>query len=151
MALKDKYFTISEAAEELKVTRQTISRWITQGNIPSEKVGREILIKKKDLYQYRFKRLSEVVADRILDLYIAAAEDYSREKGYINANTPTWHVEFVDEHTDADGIVHRFSDEDKTEIDNRIRPILEEYLRGFYQKIRKVSPPKSKRGGKTTK
>jgi excisionase family DNA binding protein len=49
MALKDKYFTVSEAAKELGVTRQTISRWISTGKIPAEKIGREKLILKKDI------------------------------------------------------------------------------------------------------
>jgi len=50
MVLKDKYFTVSEAAKELGVTRQTISRWISTGKIPAEKIGREKLMLKKDVY-----------------------------------------------------------------------------------------------------
>ncbi len=59
MALKDEYFTISEAAKEIKVTRQTISRWIKDGNLPTEKVGRAVLIKKDALYQHNKERLLE--------------------------------------------------------------------------------------------
>ena len=40
MALKDKYLTISEAAKELGVTRQSISRWIKEGRVTAEKIGR---------------------------------------------------------------------------------------------------------------
>lgn len=47
--LADKYFTISQAAKEVGVTRQTISRWITTGLLPAEKIGREKLILKPDL------------------------------------------------------------------------------------------------------
>jgi len=60
MTIKDRYWTISEAAEKLKVTRQTISRWITQGKIPTEKVGREILIEKKALAQQGSRRILDV-------------------------------------------------------------------------------------------
>ncbi len=52
MALKDEYFTISEAAKELNVTRQTISRWIKQRKIVAEKIGRETLVKKDEIRNY---------------------------------------------------------------------------------------------------
>jgi excisionase family DNA binding protein len=58
MALKDSYFTITQAAKELGVTRQTISRWIEQGKLSAERVGREILIAKQefDKPEFRSKR-----------------------------------------------------------------------------------------------
>lgn len=49
MALKDKYFTISEAAKELGITRQTVSRWIKDGKLRAETIGREKLIEKEQL------------------------------------------------------------------------------------------------------
>ena len=66
MAIKDEYFTISEAAMELSVTRQTISRWITQGKLPAERIGREKLIGKKDLERYEEERLKEKIVPIIL-------------------------------------------------------------------------------------
>lgn len=152
MTLKDKYFTILEAAKEFSVTRQTISRWITEDKIPTEKVGREILIKKKDFYEYYRRRLSKAAAKSIVDLYLATAEDYCREKGYIDANTPTRHVEFIDEHTEADIITQKFSDEEKAEIKERFSPILEGLLKDFPQKVgMKGNNPKDKQRRKTTK
>jgi excisionase family DNA binding protein len=59
MALKDEYFTIAEAAKEVGVTRQTISRWIKDNMLSAEKVGRAVLINKKELYEYNEKRLLE--------------------------------------------------------------------------------------------
>ena len=52
MGLKDKYFTVSEAAEEADVTRQTISRWIATEKIRAEKIGRNILIPRRALLKY---------------------------------------------------------------------------------------------------
>lgn len=52
MALKDRYLTISEAASKAGVTRQTVSRWVADGHLVAEKVGRQVLIEKKKLAQY---------------------------------------------------------------------------------------------------
>lgn len=49
MALKDSYFTVAQAAEELGVTRKTISRWLADGKLSAEKVGREKLIPRVDV------------------------------------------------------------------------------------------------------
>jgi excisionase family DNA binding protein len=61
MALKDTYFTISEAAKELRVTRQTLYRWIKTTSLPTEKVGRETLIEKADLEKLKMRKIAEVV------------------------------------------------------------------------------------------
>jgi len=47
--LSDKYFTITQAAQYTGFTRQTISRWVKMGKLTSEKVGREVLIKKDEV------------------------------------------------------------------------------------------------------
>jgi excisionase family DNA binding protein len=86
MALKDNYITITEAAKQLGVTRQTISRWISKGYVPGEKIGRETLIKKKDLYKYHNWRLSEAAADSVIALINAKLDEYLRKEGYINAD-----------------------------------------------------------------
>ncbi len=49
MKIADNYFTISQLADAYGVTRQTVSRWIKQGKIKGEKVGREILINKSGI------------------------------------------------------------------------------------------------------
>ena len=59
MALKDKYFTVSEAAKELGVSRQTMYRLLTDAKIPTEKVGGVKLVTKKTIRKYKRKRESE--------------------------------------------------------------------------------------------
>ncbi len=54
MSLKDSYFTVTQAAKELGVTRKTISRWLVDGKLSAEKVGREKLIPKGDVYSLAF-------------------------------------------------------------------------------------------------
>jgi len=61
MTLKDKYTTISEVATELKVTRQTVSRWLRDGKIETEQVGREKLINRKSLERFLEKKVKEIV------------------------------------------------------------------------------------------
>ena len=81
MALKDKYFTISEAAQELGVTRQTISRWVASGRLPAEKVGRETLIEKTQLQRYGDDSLSRSIMAKFAGRFTR----YLREKhGYTN-------------------------------------------------------------------
>lgn len=67
MALKDKYITVSEAARLAGVTRQTISRWITEGHLIAEKVGRQALIDKKDFAQYLMRQNTYRMASQIID------------------------------------------------------------------------------------
>lgn len=83
MALRDKYFTISEAAKGLGVTRQTISRWINNEFVPAEKIGRETLIKKTDLQKYLLERYTEAAKVSVMNLFKAIAENYYQEKGYL--------------------------------------------------------------------
>jgi len=62
MGLKEDYLTISEAAEQIGVTRQTISRWLKSGRLKSEKLGRVRLVSKKEL-------LSVQKSDRMVDMW----------------------------------------------------------------------------------
>ena len=66
MALKDKYLTISEAAKQIGVTRQTISRWITEHELPVEKIGRETLIEKRVLDRIHFTRIADTFDEAII-------------------------------------------------------------------------------------
>lgn len=52
MALKDRYYTISDVAETVGVTRQTVSRWIKQNKLKAEKIGRESLIERDILFNF---------------------------------------------------------------------------------------------------
>lgn len=166
MALKDKYFTISEAAKELRVTRQTISRWITQGKIPAEKVGRETLIKKKDLHEYQRRRLSYEAAGQIINLLNVELNDYCREKGYISTDEVVkWDApelgygEFLAQKPDGTHRIFKLSEEEWDEMAaSYFKPKLKAFLRDFAQiatkilkkSITKESSPKSGKGGKET-
>jgi excisionase family DNA binding protein len=82
MALKDKYFTISEAATMAGVTRQTISRWVATGQIRAEKVGRNTLIPRRALLRYTREKpmgeLREIVSKEIVnhaDLLLGVGEN----------------------------------------------------------------------------
>lgn len=68
MALKDTYFNISEAAVYLGVTRQTLSRWITEGKIAAERVGNAILIDKNHIYDYENQRALGTISSAIIKL-----------------------------------------------------------------------------------
>jgi excisionase family DNA binding protein len=79
MALKDTYFTISEAAKALNVSRQTIYRWIADKKIASEKVGGVILVEKKAIQESALKNFFESFS-RMMDNY---SVEYVRKKcGY---------------------------------------------------------------------
>lgn len=88
MALKDKYLTISEASKELTVTRQTISRWIKDGKLPAEKIGRETLIEKQDLDIIRKAKVAETFDDAILLGFIHEI----RERGKYSKNDEITHI-----------------------------------------------------------
>jgi len=51
--VKDDYITVSQAAEHLGVSRQTISRWIADGKFPAEKMGRQKLIATKHIDSFK--------------------------------------------------------------------------------------------------
>lgn len=77
MALKDKYCTISEAAKEVGVTRQTVSRWIKDGKLPVEKIGRETLIEKKRIHEYaEFQRKMPFMTWSVKEALFAARKKY---------------------------------------------------------------------------
>jgi len=149
MALKDKYLTISQAAKELKVTRQTISRWIAKKYVTVERVGRVALIKKEDLYKYHRRKLSEAAADSIIELYTATVADIFREEGRM---PPSTHVEFAE---DGDDNAIQLSDEERAEVSRRLRPILEEMIKELNIKVKDIpsedNQQNNKRRRKTTK
>lgn len=48
--IDERYITVAEAAELLKVSRSTLWRWIDQGELPAYRFGqRRVLIKREDL------------------------------------------------------------------------------------------------------
>lgn len=61
MALRDRFYTVTETANRIGVTRQTVSRWIRSGDIKTESVGREKLISKKMLERYLNKKIDAIV------------------------------------------------------------------------------------------
>jgi len=46
---EDKYYTIEEVAEMLKVVYLTVYRWIQDGKLKAYKAGKQYRIKKEDL------------------------------------------------------------------------------------------------------
>ena len=141
MALKDNYITITQAAKQLGVTRQTISRWIVKGYVLGEKIGRETLIKKRDLQKYHRLKLSEAAADAILAMYLSEVEDYCREKGYISE---PGHMEFAEE-----GEVNiELTSQNKDEITNRLKPKIEALLKQLSRQSIIIGKPTKKKGGR---
>ncbi len=49
MQIADYFLTISQTAELLNTTRQTISRWVREGKLNSQRIGREGLIPKREV------------------------------------------------------------------------------------------------------
>jgi len=131
MALKDKYLTITEAAKRLGVTRQTISRWIAKKYVAAEKVGRQTLIHKSDLYRYKRWRISEDLANKVRELYLSIAEDYLREKGILKESQ---RLQFVDPEEPPKGTVRFLKSKEEAEIDSRVKPIMIEVLKELHKK-----------------
>jgi len=46
---KEKYYTIDEVAEMLKVVYMTVYRWIRNGKLKAFRVGKKYMIKKSDI------------------------------------------------------------------------------------------------------
>lgn len=76
MTLKDSYSTLSEAAKELGVTRQTVARWVSEDDIAAEKVGRETLIQKSEIERFKSDRLMTAETGKLVNLMV----DYIRDK-----------------------------------------------------------------------
>lgn len=132
MGLKDTYFTISQAAKQMGVTRQTISRWIEEGKFPAEKIGREVLIKKDDLRKYHWDKLTEMAAENILAIYKAFLKGYYREKGRPDVTKPP-------------------SAEDIAEMEKHFGPILHHLVEEFYQSAKRKIYPKNNQKTKENK
>jgi excisionase family DNA binding protein len=144
MAIKDEYFTISEAARALGVTRQTVSRWIKKGRIDSESVGREILIKKNDLFQYQYDDLIGAAAHQIVVIMKRYITDYCQNKKYITAteqvveagmkeDAGTLVIKGLDESTRT----IKIKAEETQEISKKMQPIIANYLRDFSDVLKK--------------
>jgi excisionase family DNA binding protein len=85
--LTDEYVTISQAAKAVNVTRQTISRWIRQGKIPAEKIGRETLLEKERLFLLYDEKMRDYFSESIDRWMRRAATVYLREKNYVSENS----------------------------------------------------------------
>ncbi len=48
----DEFLTLKEVTEILKVSRQTVYRWISSGELRSIKIGKLVRIRKKDLEKF---------------------------------------------------------------------------------------------------
>lgn len=65
MSLKEDYLTIFQTSKFLGVTRQTVSRWIKEGKLPIEKIGRQMFIKIEDVLEYQSNILGELIINTI--------------------------------------------------------------------------------------
>jgi excisionase family DNA binding protein len=74
MALKDDYFTLSEFAARVGVTRQTASRWLKDGKVVGERVGREVLIPKDELQKCEDK-FGAMIGETIIKIIIKAIRE----------------------------------------------------------------------------
>jgi len=81
MALKDVYYTISEAAKELNVSRQTLYRWIADNKIQVEKIGGVTLIEKPKVVEYGVKKFYES-AYQVMDS--RCIDQIRKQYGYSN-------------------------------------------------------------------
>ena len=66
MQIADYFLTISQTAELLNTTRQTVSRWVKGGKLNSQRIGREGLISKREvecLFKERIKQAEKAYAE----------------------------------------------------------------------------------------
>lgn len=87
VGLADEYVTISQAAKAVNVTRQTISRWVKQGKISAEKIGRETLIEKDSLFLLYDEKMREYFSESISRWIRKTATTYLREKHYASEDS----------------------------------------------------------------
>ena len=51
--IKKEYYTLGEAAQAIQHNPATLWRWIKEGKLPAERLGREVLIEKKAVERLR--------------------------------------------------------------------------------------------------
>jgi excisionase family DNA binding protein len=81
MSIKDEYYTLGEAANELDVTRQTLFRWIKAHKYKVEKIGRETLIERKVIDEQRAEKYFDQVSAIVSWLLDADNYKQIREQG----------------------------------------------------------------------
>ena len=59
MEINDYFLTQSQTAELLNTTRQTISRWIREGKLNSQRIGRVVFISKVDIKNMLKERIEQ--------------------------------------------------------------------------------------------
>jgi len=92
------YYTISEAAGELNVSRQTVYRWIADNKIPTEKIGGVILVEKKAIMNFGVKRFQESVLQTVFnstDKYIRREFGYSEEDTIVAKEPESDYLVFI--------------------------------------------------------
>lgn len=156
MALKDKYFTISQAAKEMGVTRQTITRWVKDGNLSTEEIGRETLIKRTELNKYaKFQRNLPFIAWSVNEAKLIVRKKYgytSEDKLIFNTfNTDKEYGVFMFKVVRKDGtqeLVNVKADLE-TKMDSKIKgPIVALVPIEVWKPAFRESKPKKKRAKK---
>jgi excisionase family DNA binding protein len=82
VGLKDLYFTIAEAAKELKVSKQTVYRWIEDEKIPTEKIGGIVLVEKKEIQ----KKVTKKVIDTLTSSFDNTIVEFLKKHLKLNEN-----------------------------------------------------------------
>jgi putative molybdopterin biosynthesis protein len=59
LAVEERYVTVPEVAEMLKMSRATIYKWIRQGYLPAYRLGHEMRIKESDLQEFMEERRTD--------------------------------------------------------------------------------------------
>jgi excisionase family DNA binding protein len=63
---KGAYMTVSQLAEYLQISKQTIYNWICKGEIPYSKIGRRVRFKREDIVRWsEDKKIEASYDDRI--------------------------------------------------------------------------------------
>lgn len=68
----DKFLTTSEVAQQLRVTRKSVTRWIADGKLRAIRAGRDYRIRESDLNQFIRQSTQESKAKKVEGLALAA-------------------------------------------------------------------------------
>ena len=73
---QERFLTVADVAELLKLNQQTVRNWIDQGSMPAFRIGRRVRIKKSDLDRVLASGYQGPPALRDPDLGGPSAEDF---------------------------------------------------------------------------
>ena len=84
MKLSDRFFSVTEAADHLNVSRQYILQLIKDGRLPSQKMGQQYAIRIKDYEQLARQRAQAAVKMlESLGYTVTRRQEKSHESGVV--------------------------------------------------------------------